>query len=175
MQENLERLEAELAAALSGLSAREAQLAPYAHPEKWNIQQIVEHLLLTYRSTVTLAQARIDKGTPTRTKPSIAQRVGRYALIELGFFPPGRPAPPAVCPTLPASLQTGEQLTRRVREAVFALDEVLTRAESVFGVQPFATHIVLGPLSSAQWSKFHLIHGRHHLKQIWRIRKDRQA
>jgi hypothetical protein len=175
MQENLERLEAELAAALLGMSAREAQLAPRANPEKWNIQQIVEHLLLTYRSTVALVQVRLDKGAPTKAKPSVAQRVGQFTLIDLGFFPPGRQAPAAVCPTLPASLRTGEELTGRLRQDVRALDEVLTRAQAVFGAEPFASHIILGPLSATQWSKFHLVHGRHHVRQIHRIRKDRSA
>jgi hypothetical protein len=34
---------------------------------------------------------------------------------------------------------------------------------------------VLGPLSMQQWRKFHLIHGRHHLKQIARIRAEQHC
>jgi hypothetical protein len=28
---------------------------------------------------------------------------------------------------------------------------------------------MLGPLTAGQWRKFHLIHGRHHAKQIRRL------
>jgi hypothetical protein len=30
--------------------------------------------------------------------------------------------------------------------------------------------MILGPLTIRQWRKFHLIHGRHHIKQIRAIR-----
>jgi hypothetical protein len=172
MHENLERLASELVMVLSGLDAREAQSTPRANPAKWNIQQIVEHLLLSYRSTSDLVQARLEKGTPTRAKPSVAQRVGQFGLVTLGFFPPGRQAPAAVRPTLPASLCTGEELARRVNEDLVAMDGVLSQAESQFGRTRFASHVVLGPLSAAQWRKFHLVHGRHHKKQILRIREE---
>jgi hypothetical protein len=175
MHETLERLEAELVVVLGGLSARDAQLTPRANPAKWNIQQIVEHLLLTYRSTVDLVQTRLAKGTPTKNAPSALQRVGQFGLITIGFFPPGRQSPEAVSPKLPASLRTGEELTRRMREEVLSLDASLAEAATMFGERRFASHLVLGPLSAAQWRKFHLVHGRHHVKQIRQIRRDHQA
>jgi hypothetical protein len=33
-------------------------------------------------------------------------------------------------------------------------------------------HLILGPLTAAQWRKFHWIHGRHHVKQILRLREQ---
>jgi hypothetical protein len=87
MHENLKRLDAELAVILVGLDARRAQLTPLANPNKWNIQEIVEHLLLSYRSTIGVVQVRLDKGTPTQAKPSLQQRVGQFGLISLGRFP----------------------------------------------------------------------------------------
>jgi hypothetical protein len=174
MHENLERLESELVVVLGGLDARAAQLTPRANPAKWNIQQIVEHLLLTYRSTAALVQVRLDKGMPTQAKPSVLQRAAQWTVIRLGYFPPGRLAPEAVCPTLPASLRTGDEMTRRLHEDLLAMDSALSRAESGFGGQRFATHAILGPLSAAQWRKFHLVHGRHHVNQIRQIRRDWQ-
>jgi hypothetical protein len=55
---------------------------------------------------------------------------------------------------------------------LLAMDEGLTRAEEMFGRQRFASHTVLGPLSAEQWTKFHLVHGKHHVKQIQGIRRD---
>jgi hypothetical protein len=31
-------------------------------------------------------------------------------------------------------------------------------------------HPILGPFSIAQWRKFHLVHGLHHVKQIQRLK-----
>ena len=175
MHEILERLESELVVVLIDLDPRKAQLAPPENPGKWTIQQIVEHLLLTFRSTVRLVQGRLEKGTPTQTKPTLLQRAGQLTVIRLGYFPPGRRAPEAVCPTMPASLRSGEEMTRALHEDLLAMDQALSQAESVFGAQHFATHSVLGPLSAAQWRKFHLVHGRHHVNQIRQIRRDWQT
>jgi hypothetical protein len=30
--------------------------------------------------------------------------------------------------------------------------------------------VILGPLTGAQWRKFHLVHGRHHVKQVLHLR-----
>ena len=48
MHEDLRKLDTAVTAALRGLDARTTQATPLAHPEKWSIQQIVEHLLHTY-------------------------------------------------------------------------------------------------------------------------------
>jgi hypothetical protein len=175
MQENLKHLEAELVVVLSGLNARDAQLTPHANPGKWNIQQIVEHLLLSYRSTVTVIKVRLEKGKPTQARPSLQQRIGQFGLIEMGYFPRGRKAPAQVCPTLPASLRNGEELTRRVHEELAVMAEVLAQGEGLFGSRRFASHAVLGPLSARQWRGFHLVHGRHHIKQIRTIRQNHEA
>ena len=174
MQEELERLESALAVALRGLSAHGTQQTPRANPEKWTIQQIVEHLLLSYRSTVRLVQVRLDRGTPTQARPSLAQRLGQLGVITLGHFPRGRQAPTPVCPDLAASPQAGEELMRGVHEQIEQMDHVLTQAQALFNGQRFASHVILGPLSADQWRKFHLVHGRHHVKQIHRIRQDYQ-
>jgi len=175
MHECLERLETELVAILDELNARETQLAPRARPEKWTIQQSVEHLLLTYRSTSAQARLRLHKGAPTRAQPSLGQRLAQMTVLNLGYFPSGRHAPPAVCPTLPASLRTGAELTRRLHEDLLEMDGALAQAETVFGQRRFASHLILGPLSAKQWRKFHLVHGRHHANQIRRIRREHEG
>ena len=175
MHEILERLESELATVLHGLDARQAQLTPKLHPEKWNIQQIVEHLLLTYRSTAVLLQTRIDKGSPTKARPMPQQRAAQFLVITLGHFPPGRLSPPEVSPTLPASLRNGEELTRRVHDDLVGMDYAACAAEALFGTGRCASHMALGPLTIPQWRQFHLIHGQHHVRQIRRIRQNYQA
>ena len=172
MHGELDRLYREMAAALSGLSAAQTQARPTAHPEKWSIQQIVEHLCRTYHASVPAIQGRVEKGTSTRAVPSLQQRLGQFFLISLGQFPRGREAPEAVWPPLPSDPVDGAELCARVRAALEPLDEVIEEGERIFGKARAASHMILGPLSMQQWRRFHLIHGRHHVKQIWEIRRQ---
>ncbi len=172
MDAELSRLESELTAALAGLTANQTQATPTAQPEKWSIQQIVDHLLKTYKATIPVIQTRIDKRSPTKAAPTMQQRVGQFVLIGLGQFPRGRQSPAAVAPSLPASLRSGAELSERVRAELGELDGVIGRGEHLFGGRRAASHMVLGPLSMPQWRRFHRIHGLHHVKQIKAIRRD---
>ena len=172
MHETLERLETKLATVLDGLDERDAQMTLIEHPEKWNIQQIVEHLLLSYRSTVGVLQTRIDKGRATLAKPTLQQWLGQFSLITLGYFPKGWMAPAEVSPTLPSELRSGDDLKRQIHEDLEALDLVASTAQGMFGRRRCASHMAMGPLSAQQWRKFHLVHGEHHIKQIRGIRQD---
>ena len=172
MDDVLATLSDEAAAALGGLSASQTQATPAAYPEKWSIQQIVEHLLLTYRATVPAIQARLDKGSATRAVPTLGQRLGQFMIVSMGRFPEGRPAPAAVAPSRPQTLRSGDELARRMRSELNEVEAVTARAEELFGSRRAASHMILGPLSMEQWRGFHLVHGRHHLKQIRAIRKE---
>jgi DinB superfamily len=172
MDKDLARLEAELTSALAGLDAQHTQATPASNPEKWSIQEIVEHLALTWRSTIPAIQSRIEKRSPTRAKPTFQQRLGQFGIITLSRFPPGRAAPSAVSPSLPASLRSGEELSARIKADLQQLDEITAQAEAIFGNSRAASHLVLGPLSMQQWRRFHLVHGLHHVKQITAIRRE---
>jgi hypothetical protein len=51
------------------------------------------------------------------------------------------------------------------------MDQGLAECEQRFGSEvKMADHVVLGPLTIPQWRRFHLIHTRHHMKQIERLR-----
>jgi hypothetical protein len=52
------------------------------------------------------------------------------------------------------------------------MDDCIGRCEEKFGAhRKLLDHPILGPLTAAQWRKFHLVHGLHHVKQIWRLRE----
>jgi hypothetical protein len=172
MNSTLHRLQREIAFSLDGLDAAQTQLQPPSRPHKWTIQQIMEHLLLSYSGTELALNARLAKRAPTRAKPSIPQHLGQYTLIRLGYFPHGRKAPPMVTPAPTAHPLCGEELTTAAAEHLAHLDVLCAEAEELFGTtSKFASHAVLGPLNVNQWRKFQLIHGEHHLKQILAIRK----
>ena len=172
MDPTLQQLQSEIASSLTGLDATQTQLRPPSRSSKWTIQQIVEHLLLTYSSTETAINARLAKGTPTRAKPTLTQRVSRYAVTRCGYFPRGRQAPPMVTPAPSSQPLSGEGLAESASEHLTHLDQLFTQAETLFGhASKCASHAVLGPLNIEQWRRFQLIHGEHHLRQIVAIRK----
>jgi hypothetical protein len=172
MNPTLLQLQREIASSLRGLDANQTQLHPPAHPDKWSIQQIIEHLLLTYSSTETAINARLTKRTPTRAQSTFRQRVFQYAVTRCGYFPLGREAPAMVMPQLTTHPLSGEDLTHAAAEHLAHLDPLFAEAEALFGrASQCASHAVLGPLNIDQWRLFQLVHGRHHLKQIAAIRK----
>jgi hypothetical protein len=171
MNATLQQLQSEITYSLRGLDATQTQLQPSSHTDKWTIQQIIEHLLLTYSGAEMALNARLAKGRPTRAKPTVFQHIQQFTVCHLGYFPTGRQAPPMVTPAPTPHPLSGEELAAATKEHLTRFDVLCTETEQLFGTSHFANHNVLGPLSTDQWRKFQLIHGRHHLKQIAVIRK----
>jgi hypothetical protein len=172
MNPTLQQLQHEIASSLRGLNATQTQLHPLSNPEKWSIQQIIEHLLLTYSSTETAMTARLDKRIPTSVTPTLAQRVQCFAVTRCGYFPSGREAPAIVAPQPGSQPLSGEELTQATATHLANLDRLFDEVETLFGpASRCARHAVLGPLNVRQWRRFQLVHGEHHLKQIAAIRK----
>lgn len=167
----LQTLQRELAASITGLDADQTQLQLIHHLDKWSIQQIIQHLLLTYRSTAQVIRTRIDKNSPTKATPGINQRLRQLVLIRCGYFPTGVPAPALVTPASDLSPATGRELSEALASELQQLDLLCTQASTLFGESRFASHVNLGPLTVGQWRKFHLVHGRHHARQIRAIRR----
>src|SRR5258708_3611400 len=168
----LHQLQREIANSLHSLDATQTQLRPPSRPAKWSIQQIIEHLLLTYSSTETAINARLVKRTPTRANPTLAHRISQFAVTRCGYFPTGREAPEIVTPQPTTHPPSGEDLAQATAKHLARLDLLFNEAETLFGpASHCASHTVLGPLNIRQWRKFQLVHGEHHLKQIAAIRK----
>jgi hypothetical protein len=135
----------------------------------WSVAGIVEHLTLSYSKSAAGMQRRREKGPgiPARSR-TLRQRLQQFVIVTLGYFPPGRESPAAVLPT-----------GRHYRDLLADLDRVfgdldasLTETSSALGgSRAVLDHPVLGPFSVNQWRKFHLVHTRHHAKQI-RLRRQ---
>jgi NADPH:quinone reductase-like Zn-dependent oxidoreductase len=55
---------------------------------------------------------------------------------------------------------------------VVAMDAIIAQCEAHFGRRVhLLDHPILGPLTAIQWRKLHLVHGRHHQKQLLRLRE----
>ncbi len=160
MTSPLDRLHEELESALLGATAESLTQTPAG---KWSIAQILEHLFLTYRNTSKGLRKCLEAGTPLATRATPWQRLATLFLLTTGYFPPGRQAPER---TVPRGMPATE-----VQAAVFAeiqaMAAQLDACERKFGATTkILDHPILGPLTLAQWRKFHWIHGRHHARQI---------
>lgn len=173
MNEKLEKLRQEIATSVQGLSAAQTQLRPQARPAAWSIQEILEHLLLTYDLAGKGFEDRLAKRRASLRQLTAKDRFFQWLVIDLGYFPAGRIAPGSVTPgqlNLPA--MTGAELAEQAAQRLAAFDSLTARVEIIFGKRRSVYHSVLGLMSAPQWRTFQLVHGRHHLKQVARIRAD---
>lgn len=131
---------------------------------KWSVAGIVEHLTLSYSKSATGMQRRREKGPGTAVRSrTLGQRLQQFVVVTLGYFPPGRESPATVVPTG----QPYRDLLANLDRVFGELDASLTATSSALGgSRAVLDHPVLGPFSVNQWRRFHLVHTRHHAKQI---------
>lgn len=165
MDSRLKRLQGELSSAIENLSGEELSRHP---TEKWSIAEILEHLYLTYTGTIKGLERTLAAGETRSTSVTWRQRGRRLIVLGLSYFPAGREAPKMTRPRgVPA-----DQILAEIATKISEMDAFLARCEDKFGAgRELLDHPILGPLTGAQWRKFHLVHGRHHLKQIQALRQ----
>lgn len=167
MHPSFERVVTEYRAALEALSAEALERHPRGDPARWSPRQVVEHLRLTYRRSGSAFQERLEKGRITKSRSQPRQRLLQFVMLRLGYFPSGRAAPAMVWPRdAPSCEMDGGTLVGAFSHELDTMDGLLSRCERQFGGLKLTSHQVLGPLTAAEWRKFHVLHAQHHLKQI---------
>jgi len=160
----LQRLQDVITSAIAGMKSDDL----IRHPEgKWCAAEILEHLYLTYAGTIKGFERCLNVGTPMATAPTFKQRLSALVVTGLGYMPEGRKSPKAVIPrgALP------EKIGGEIAPQIAAMDELIQRCEERFGRDTrLVDHPIIGPLTARQWRKFHWVHGRHHAKQILRLK-----
>jgi hypothetical protein len=150
-----------LDAALSGLGDEEAERRPA--PDRWSIAEILEHLARTYMGTAKGLSLCLADGRPRATPSSWRQRAGKLVVVTLGRFPRGIQSPDPVVP----KGWTFAQARERAYGGLDAFDAAATTASERFGERaPILDHPVLGAFSARDWSRFHWVHTRHHMRPI---------
>ena len=164
MDPRLKRLQEEIASAVAGLSAEQLSWHP---PGKWCATEILEHLYLTYTGTSKGFSRILEAEKPLATTSTWTQRGRRLVVLGLSYLPPGREAPPVARPRgLPK-----EKVLAEFGPKIAEMDDMIARCEQKLGKRnKLLDHPILGPLTGAQWRKFHLVHGLHHVKQIRQLR-----
>ncbi len=165
MDSYLERLHQEITSATRDLSSEELTRRL---ERKWSVAEVLEHLYLTYTGTQKAFERCLKAGKPLAGVPTFKQRVAATAVTELGYFPKGRKSPDQV---LPKGMSV-EKVVADIGPQIAAMDKVIAQCEERYGSRiKVLDHPILGPLTARQWRKFHLAHGRHHVKQILERRK----
>ena len=164
MGPHLKRLQDEIASAVAGLPAERMNLHP---PGKWSAAEVLEHLYLTYTGTMKGFERVAEAGKPLASTANLKQRVGAVIVLSFGYLPGGREAPATVRPRgVPQ-----DDILAGIGPAIVGMDDIIARCEEMIGSgKKLLDHPILGPLTGAQWRKFHLVHGLHHVKQIRRLR-----
>ena len=165
-------LKQEIAVALTGLSAEQMDLSPAGRPEAWSIRFIAEHLRLCFELTTHAFHEQLERGRPTRAVATLRQAIARFTVLRLGRIPYGVKAHAFVEPTRPAAGESGEAVVARLTRSLDVMQQIIAQGEQEFHGRSAVRHFVLGPLTAAQWRRFHQLHTRHHLAQITAICKE---
>ena len=164
MNPRIERLGRVLATAVAGMSAEQMAWHP---PGKWSAAEILEHLYLTYSGTAKGCARVLAEGKSIAGKTTFQHRFRTFAVVGLGYFPPGRKSPERAEPKgLPF-----EKVSAEIGGKLAEMDELISQCEARFNGK-LMDHPILGPLTAEQWRKFHVVHGMHHLKQIELLRRS---
>jgi hypothetical protein len=130
---------------------------------KWSSAQIVEHLALGLTLSAETFLARRNHAPMARRRRSPAQHVARFLVYSLQWFPPGRKAPERTIPSAEIGRRTAEAHFRAGVEAWDQVDRALLPERRA---NLFVKHPRMGDLTVEEWMEFHLIHARHHARQI---------
>lgn len=163
---SLDELKQSLESAVEGMSSEQWSWHP---PGKWCAAEVLEHLYLSYTGTIQGFERVIRSGKPLASRASMAQRARTLVVVGLGRMSAGRKAPAVAQPKgLPP-----EKVRNEIGAKIAAMDAIIALCEARFGRRvQLLDHPILGPLTATQWRRLHLVHGRHHQKQLLQLRES---
>ncbi|MGH9642492.1 MAG: DUF1569 domain-containing protein, partial [Terriglobales bacterium] len=150
MDSCLERVEAEILRATSGMSPEQMAW----HPEgKWSAAQVLEHLTLAFSGTAK-GMERALTGEITCPPRTMRNRFNALVVVSLGYMPEGRQAPKG---TVPGEGDPQNAVSKIIANLA-AMDAAIAKVEAAKGASVRLRHPILGPLTLPQWRKFHWVH-----------------
>ena len=169
MNSSCERIQQVIRTATAGMSPQQLEWKPAG---KWSAADILEHLMLSYAGTTLGSNKCLEMGKPIARKSTLKDRVVTLVVVALGYLPNGREAPEM---TKPKGLRGADAMERFDRELA-NMDSAIALCEQRFGRHnKLMNHPIIGPLTTNEWRKFHLVHACHHAKQIKRLRDSLQG
>ena len=164
MDPRLDKLRGSLESAVDGMSSDQWT---WHLPGKWCAAELLEHLYLTYTGTIKGFESVMAAGKPLGSRPSVRDRVKTLVVVGLGHMPDGVIAPAVTVPKGLPVAKVREEFGAKIVE----MDAIIAQCEARFGDRVrVLDHPILGPLTAPQWRKLHVVHGRHHHKQLLQLR-----
>jgi hypothetical protein len=154
-----------LAEQVTPLTVEEAQIAPLPGQGRWCAQQILEHLILTYRLTSDSVSRQLKNGRVPRNRRNLLEFLLRVQTIGLGFMPNGVPSIRAFRPG-EFTPENGPAIAARFLDAAEAMDRLLVESRRKFGIQACGEHPFFGVMRVDEWRRYHAVHAAHHLDQL---------
>lgn len=166
MDPHLATLQRAITSAIEGFSDEQLNWHP---PQKWCAAEILEHLYLTYTGTTKGFGRVLAAGKPLGATLTWKNRAQAFVVLGFGYLPSGRKAPANSQPRGLPSQQVASEIVSKIAE----MDDAIARCQEKFGSRAkVLDHPFLGPFTTSQWRKFHLVHGLHHVKQIRALRNQ---
>jgi len=168
MDSYLEQLQQAIATATRGMTSQELARHPGGKADgKWCVAEVLEHLYLTYIGTIKGCERCLQAGKPSARPITLKQRARIALVVKLSYFPNGRKAPERTTP----KGMSPDTVMAEIDAKIATMAELLAQCEARHGARTrVLDHPILGPLTARQWRKFHWVHGRHHVKQILKLR-----
>jgi hypothetical protein len=148
---------------LGPLRGRPDSDSEHAPAGKWTPAQIIEHLALGLTLSAEMLLKRRAHAPMSRRRRTPAEQIARFLILGLRWFPPGRKAPERTTPPPQISRQSAEQHFLAGIELWDQVDRALLPERRA---DLFAKHPRMGDLNVEEWMRFHVIHARHHARQI---------
>jgi hypothetical protein len=154
-----------LAEEIRPLSLEEAQVPPTPGQGRWCAQQVLEHLILTYKLTSDSVCRQLKSGRVPKNRRNLLEFFLRVQTIGLGYMPDGVPSMRAVRP-IEFTPQDGPGVAARFLAAAEAMDVLLVAGRKKFGVEACGEHPFFGVMRIDEWRRYHAIHAAHHAPQL---------
>jgi len=147
------------------LSRDEAQVQPLPGQGRWCAQQIIEHLILTYKQTSDSLSRQLKTGRIPKSRRNVLEFILRLQTIGVGYMPSGVPAMRSVRPT-DFDPEDGATIAARFTAAAEEMDGLLSESRRRFGIQACGEHPLYGVLRVDEWRRYHAVHAKHHRSQL---------
>jgi len=130
---------------------------------KWTPAQIVEHLALGLALSAETFTTRRNHAPMARRPRTPAEKIAKLLIFGFRWFPPGRKSPERTTPPAQIDRASAEAHFLAAIEAWDQVDRALLPERRA---DLFVKHPRMGDLTVEEWMRFHVIHARHHARQI---------
>jgi hypothetical protein len=159
---------------LEAVDTNAAQLHPEGCPNVPSMQQSVERVLCSIRSSCELLERRLKKGRlPRAIKRTKLEWALQVMILGFGFVPANMPLTEYYEPRKGSTTPlTGRELARQLGAEIESLDALLTRCRAEFGMERVEHHPLLGPMRVDQWRRCQVLQLRLLSESITAMRKS---